>query len=348
MLFLLACSDQDVTPEKGGFESAAPIDFPDDTDPVDTVDTTPVDETDSPPVDTWRPDTDPHSGGYETGQGIEDFSDCDSLREAPWDWEAVHDILYWEDFAFDKDGSMLTINGMSLIRQWLDGTTEVIFPMFGDSRGHLPIDGDRYIISSLNTATFDLVGDDGSREQLATGAYILAITVDDDRWAYFDDYMKGGIGRVNLDTYDEEVVAEGLQMPDGIVWDSRNSQLYVVENYPSQLTVVRYDESEEEFEEPETVAVLENGTYLDGVTVDHCGNVYIADATNGLYRYVPELDTLELLTEWPTGVYTPSVHFGEGYGDFETDHLFVMDYNGSQLFEFDAQVKGRPNPYVDL
>lgn len=339
--------DQEVNPEPvGGFETAAPLDLPDDTDPVDTADST--------PTDTNPSDTDTDSTWFDTDDPVDTdttepdpFADCHALRPAPWEAEDHIAVKYWEDFAFDNDGSMLTLYGNSLIRQWLDGSTELIFPMFGDSRGHLPIEDDKYVISGLSSGLY-IIDEGGGKERIAEGMYILAITVDDDRWAYYDDYSRGTIGRVNLDSYEVETVADGLTYPDGIVWDSYGGQLWVVQNYPPVLTRIPYDASSGTFDDPEDMAVFDTGyAYLDGVTVDHCGNVYIADAASGLYRYVAETETLEVLAEWPYGVYTPSVHFGEGYGDFESDHLFVMDYNGSQLFEFDAQVAGRPNPYVD-
>lgn len=345
MLFALcACVENEVNPEgNDDFDTGDPFTLGKDTEPGDSEDTA-VDSDSGESGETsttWYVDeTD------ETGTTIPD--DCPvELREAPWEErERIEDITYAEDFTFDNDGSIVIVRYPDIVRQWGDGSMELIYPNFGDSRGILAVDGECWVVSSLNRYALERICADGSQETLASGAYILAITIDDERNVYYEDYTSQTVWRVNLDSLDVELVVENAHGIDGLTWNSYDGGLYLNLNYPGELAVV-YPDGSGGWTEPEAVAVPSPYYYLDGITADRCGNIYPVDMFNGIFRYRIDTGEIELMAEWIDGIYTPSAHFGEGYGDFPSDHIYVMDYNGDQLFEFDAGIDGRPNPEVD-
>lgn len=229
MFTLLACIENEVAAPEA-FDSGQPWDPPGSTEP----DSDPPDETDSPP-----PDSDPTTtwidSAVDSGGSTTEPYECPELLEGPWEGEALEQMSYAEDFAFESDGSVVLVDLFDLVRIWPDGSQELVFPMIGSSRGILPIDGDCYAISVNDVGEVQRVCTDGSRESLVFGVQSLGIALDDRRRLYYDDWTSKGIGWVHLDTLEGGLIESGFSRPDGVVWSATDRAVYFVQNDPPRL-----------------------------------------------------------------------------------------------------------------
>jgi hypothetical protein len=88
--------------------------------------------------------------------------------------------------------------------------------------------------------------------------------------------------------------------------------------------------------------VFEAGDLLDAITVDTCGNVYVAGYRSGkVWRVRIPDQTAEVLVDLPAGGFEGycAARFGAGYGDWSRTTLYVS--NRSHLYGIELGVEGR-------
>ena len=85
---------------------------------------------------------------------------------------------------------------------------------------------------------------------------------------------------------------------------------------------------------------------LDGMGVDACGNVYVAEYTNAvLWRIRPDgtkepMVDLHQYTDW-----IPNMNWGTGEG-WQKDVLYVSDRNVDEVFAVKLGVPGKREPHL--
>ena len=86
------------------------------------------------------------------------------------------------------------------------------------------------------------------------------------------------------------------------------------------------------------------GAFLDGLTVDVCGNLYMPKyELSALFRISLDGDT-RLYHQWDRGQYGHGLEWGRGFGDFAADTLyFPQPYNGNTVLEMRVGIAGAPN-----
>ena len=84
---------------------------------------------------------------------------------------------------------------------------------------------------------------------------------------------------------------------------------------------------------------------LDGIGVDACGQVYVAEYISGkLMRFAAEGSDAELVARLRSS-WIPNLHWGVGAGGFERDVLYVADRTNAGIFGVYVGVGGRPELY---
>lgn len=87
------------------------------------------------------------------------------------------------------------------------------------------------------------------------------------------------------------------------------------------------------------------GGGLDGIGVDACGQVYVAEYVTGkVMRFSAEGAEAELVTRLRSS-WIPNLHWGPGAGGFASDVMYVADREGGTIFGVNVGVPGRPELY---
>jgi sugar lactone lactonase YvrE len=84
---------------------------------------------------------------------------------------------------------------------------------------------------------------------------------------------------------------------------------------------------------------------LDGLGVDVCGHVYIAEYVIGIvWRFPPTGGRAEFLAALDSG-WIPNVHWGSGLGGWDKNTLYVADRDQGRLFGLEVGAPGVPQPF---
>ena len=79
---------------------------------------------------------------------------------------------------------------------------------------------------------------------------------------------------------------------------------------------------------------------LDGINVDACENVYVTEYIQGkIWRFDDEDAEAQLVSRVRSS-WIPNMHWGNGYGGWERDILYVMDREEGSVFSLPLQVEG--------
>jgi hypothetical protein len=91
---------------------------------------------------------------------------------------------------------------------------------------------------------------------------------------------------------------------------------------------------------------VSDDTLVDGLGVDACGNVYVAEFySKGLYRIPVGGGEGEQLVEWSEIEYGHGLQWGSGLGDWSETALFLpQPYNDFNVVEVEVGVPSRPQP----
>lgn len=82
------------------------------------------------------------------------------------------------------------------------------------------------------------------------------------------------------------------------------------------------------------------GGGLDGLNVDECGNVYVSEYVVGyLWRIFPN-GVIEKAAKLPSS-WIPNLDFGRGIGGWDERTLYVMNLNGSNIYEVPIKFRGK-------
>ncbi len=318
-LLLAACTPPAVT-EK-------PTPETDDTGGPDTHETDPPDSGDT---------DDTHRTVDTNDTGMLDY-DCDALpegmdvEETTFDWaRGYHDVV------FDTEGNIVGQDTTgNLIKATYDGDSELWVPNAGWTEGmdRLP-DGSIVYASGMSQSIIRLTPD-GGRETLAGNAGdVNGVTVGPDHKVY---YANTGVFRVDPDTLEiEELVPRTPQLgARHIVFNLDSTRLYIATLARGDVWYIELDEDLNPASEVTHFAEDVGGGWHDGIGIDACGNLYVAEYYDMSLFRVREDATVELLGRPNAGAaYGHGIEFGSGLGDWKTGALYLpLPYGQNKVKE---------------
>ena len=310
-----------------------------DANPVDagrTIDAT-------PPVDAAPPDAEPVR--------------CDQLHPLPLDSSRLTTLTGFsqsEDFAFDADGNMVSVEPGAIRRQPKTGVPSYLAGNFNDSAGTAFLaDGD-LMLNDVGAESLVRIANDGSPTTVRGGiSYPNGIAVSAEGKVYVADQNNGTVLEINPDDGDDfAMIATGLFNPNGLSFSPDYQTLYVGSFYGGTVHRIVSDGAGG-WNAPvlhgeiasEDKGGGDPGGGLDGVAVDGCGNVYITEYIFGkIWRLAPEGGAPELVIDLPSE-WIPNLHWGPGIGGWEKDRLYVADRDAGRVFEIDLGVTEKPTVY---
>ncbi len=252
-----------------------------------------------------------------------------------------------EDFDFDADGYVVSVENSNLIGKDPYTNTKVYSPNISSwTAGTRALATGDFVVADANNGELVLVDHvTGGQTVLMAGlAYPNGVEVDADNNVYVAENDGDRVNRVNAyDPYDREVVAEGVQYPNGLILSPDQQTLYIGSFGAGKVYAVDRDpkggwQTPRVFYDPSSG---DNG--FDGVNVDICGNVYITEWISGkVYRVSPDGKTAGLVAELDSS-WIPNLRWGVGVAGWDPNTLYVADRDRGRLFAIEVGIPGVPH-----
>lgn len=296
----------------------------------------------APPMGGTSGDGGENLGGFPVPPG------CEEMVTAPAPFKQLFGFTSSEDFAFDELGNYVGIDGNgNLVRISIDGRTTLWAPAVGSGfmagTGILP-DGSA-VICDAGVGSLKKVSPNGAVTTLLGGLqYPNGLDIGADGYIYVAENNDDQVRRVDPNTGEFTIAATGLVSPNGVTVSS-DPKVFFVGSFGGG--VVYKVQMGDDVTQPGTVTEFATGFQsggLDGIGVDECGYVYVAEYTTGVvYRITPAGET-SVLANVPS-FWIPNIKWGRGLGGFERNVMFVADRDQSSLFAMQINREGATEFY---
>jgi hypothetical protein len=338
-VLLLACGSKDETaepdpPEETDTDTDADADGDTDADADADADSDADADADADSDADADADTDADSDA-DVDTGMLDY-DCGALK-APGAFKEVllanargyHDVVVDEDgllVGIDPPGNMMTTAYGGSATLWVPGIGTV------EGMDRLPDgtivygNGQNRTVGSITTA--------GVPQNLVNNAGdIHGVTVGPDHMVY---YANGGVHRVDPDTLvTEELLAVDIQKGyRHLVFSLDSTRMYIATLARGQIWELELDANLDPVGQPTLFAENVGGGWHDGIAIDACGYLWVAEYyTNGLYRVDPAGNVEEIFRNGGS-MYGHGVEFGTGIGGWMQGALYLpLPYNQNKVKE---------------
>jgi sugar lactone lactonase YvrE len=289
--------------------------------------------------------------------------DCRGLPEGPFEATQLGGPVASEDLAFDAAGNLVGNDMTQIFKCPHDGSPHP-FSTFGQFRAGMRMlpSGD-LVIANDTLGELDRVTPDGSHQMILSGLrYPNGVAVDLEGFVYLTEHDGARVLRIDPDTGDYTAIVDGaIQNPNGLTFSPDYRYLYIGSFCGAAGTIHRI-----EIHADGTAGTLEpwasgvgNGCH-DGMAVDACGNVYVADYASSsdfstrIFRIAPDGTNAHVVIDpsgdgggyygWG-GTYLPNMDWGTGQGGWDTMNLYFPEGSTQKVYEVALGVPSKPRPY---
>ena len=275
--------------------------------------------------------------------------DCDAIEEGPFEATA---ITAWtvEDLDFDDDGYMIGSDWQHVYRTDYNGEREVLVPNLNFRAGmrRLP-NGDIVLANDTQGSLMRLYKDqDYAYETIVPNLrYPDGIEVDRNGIVYVTEHDDRQVHRVDPDTGEvQTIVDQDIRSPNGITFNETWDALYMA-GFSGEGILYRLPIDEDgNTGELEVYREDVGSGWLDGMGVDYCGNIYIADYMRSkLVRLFPDGEFRDIVADGADMggyIYMPNFQWGSGIGGWDPLKLYIADgSNAERSWELDLGVPSK-------
>lgn len=302
---------------------------PDSDAPTGLTTTTDGTTTDGPlPTDTGTGTTGeppPIAGGFP----YFDFDCSLPLDPGPFDHGTLSGTASNEDIALDMDGFLLAADwSANLLRYTYEGDGQLWGTSFGDPTGLevLP-DGDLAVADRSQSRVVVQDYQTGAIEVIATDiSWPNGLEVAPDGSILVTDSYAASIYRIDRKTGEMQVVANDIPNADGLALNETYDALYVGTMIGPEILKVPIH-AVGDYGPTEVVPMPADVPWsiIDGIQVDRCGNLLLADFYGSVWRFNPT--TQEIHQVYHSAAMTiPAIRFGTGLGGWSHLSVFLSTY----------------------
>ncbi len=283
------------------------------------------------------------------GVGGSSVVDCDNIPQGPFSYTVMWGPKATEDLAFDGQGRLVGAANGNLYKSLYGGQSGL---WLGNAGGFISglraLPGGDIMYADVDSGTLFRVDSTPQKTPVLSGlAYANGITVDLDGYVWVAEQNGGRVRRVDPDTGNFEVLADGLHNPNGVSFSPDYNTLYIGSFGGGSIHALSIDPPSTPDNVPLFIDDFTSTGSLDGMGVDACGNVYVCEYVEAkVWRISPDAQDVSLVvdlggeTSW-----IPNMQWGTGIGGWEKDHLFVLDISDEKLYEIPVGVPAKPRPF---
>jgi hypothetical protein len=259
--------------------------------------------------------------------------DCDNLPPFNLGDTTLRDARAYHGLAFDDDGTLIGWDQRSaLVKSLYRQGFSVFVPGFNSVQQiDRMADGD-FAIAENAAGRLTRVTSAGATSPISTAVgNAYGVTVGPDGMIYTAD---NGVKRTDPSTgRTQQFLEDGCcQTAHSLNFNLDSTRMYIGTIGNGTVYYVDLDEDLNPVGRPRTYANF--GGWHDGIEVDECGNIYVADySTSGFYRV--ELDgTVTPIVDADSRLYGHGAMYGRGVGGWRTDAIYQPEpYNGNRIRE---------------
>lgn len=251
-----------------------------------------------------------------------------------------------EDFDFDPDGYAVSEYQTNVAGKDLAGNVKVITADIGSwTAGTRTLRTGDIVIAVPAEGNIKLVDPlTGAKSVILGGmAYPNGVDVDLQDNVYVADQTNSRVIRVNAyNPDDSELIATGLNNPNGVILSPDDMILYVGSFGGGVIYAIDKDPVTLTWGAPRIL--VQSPTFdmgYDGINVDRCGNVYWTEYIVGKVRRVtPDGATVSLVADLPSS-WIPNLRWGHDIGGWRNDVLYVSDRDQGRIFGLEVGIPGK-------
>jgi len=352
-------------PDPGGPPDAAaelpmPVDIPSDpgVEPPDVPGTEAdgvVEPPDEGPPDIEEPDVD--AGAPDPGPPPDPGSepdvyvppvDCSAIPAGPFVMTKLNGMVASEDIAFDRNGHAVGANDKAIFKNSYAGKPQVFVPDMKFRAGMRYLPNGHLIVCDNVKGQLVRVDENGVKYPLMTGlSYPNGITVDMKGWIYFSEHDANVVWRVHPFTGDATVMTKQITSPNGLTFSPDYKTLYI-DGFNGNPKIYAMSVSPDGIPGKLVVLTELSTGWHDGMGVDACGNIYVADYNETrIYRISPDGKKKEMIIDGSSypNAYLPNMDWGSGIGGWDPLALYIPDGWQKGIFEVKIGVPAKPRPY---
>lgn len=285
--------------------------------------------------------------GEDTGP-VEPPFDCDHIPEGPFQLVKLDGPVASEDIAFDKEGHVVGSNDKAIFKSYYGGTPQVFVPKLSFRAGMRYLPNGHLVVCDNQKGQLVRIDEKGEIHVLISGlSYPNGIVVDMAGWVYFTEHDANKVWRVHPFTGDKQLLTTKISNPNGITFSPDYKTVYIG-GFSGVGTVYAMSISPDGVPGKLIDWATNVGTgWLDGMGVDICGNVYIADYNATIiYRITPDGKTkTPIINGSNIGAYLPNMDWGSGLGGWELTNLYFPNGWAKEVFEVEVGVPPKKRPY---
>jgi hypothetical protein len=281
--------------------------------------------------------------------GPEESIDCEAIPQGPFQLQKLSGPMASEDLAFDSQGNVIGSNDQAIFKSPYQGQPTLWVPNMQFRAGLRFLPNGHLIVCNNNKGELIRIDEEGVQHVVLSGlSYPNGIVIDMQGWIYFTEHDNNQVRRVHPYTGEWTILTEEISSPNGLAF-SRDYRTLYIGGFSGVGTV--YAMSISETGTPGKLiswATNVGSGWLDGMAVDACGNVYVADyGATIIYRISPDGQTkTQLITaEGTEGAYLPNMQWGTGIDGWDPLSLYIPDGWNKGVFEIYIGVPGAPVPY---
>lgn len=256
---------------------------------------------------------------------LPDFNEGDTTMS---DARAYHGI------EFDDDGNLLGYDGRSsIVKSRYDGDTEVFLPGVGTVQQIDRFPNGDWVYADNTSGSLVRLYPSGATETIATSVgSAYGVTVGPDEKVYI---AYPGVKRVDPDTGEvEDLITTSGVTYHVLEFNLDSTVMYLGTIGSGDVYEAPLDANLDPVGTPTVFASRVGSGWHDGIGIDECGNLWVADyVSRGLYRVEADATVTSMATTDPTA-YGHGLKWGSGIDGWRTDALYLpQPYNSNTVRE---------------
>ncbi len=304
-------------------------------------------------------DSDSDSDGDSDGDSD---SDTDSDTDVDYDCSNLQSPVVTElvwpkasvDIAFDSEGYLVGSNTNAVFKTEKGSQATLFVPAVKGRAGLRYLPNGNLVLVQEELGVIRKIYPDGTHDVLTTGLHNpYGIAVDMDGMLFVADDTR--VLRVDPESGAQKAVISPMPNSarmltfdkdyDGLFIGGESDIIYRAPidgegnvGTPSAWGTIPLDDAG---------GISDLGAYIDGLGVDACGNVYVAEVgTDALYRIPAQGGEGEVFIDWGMDRYGHGIEWGSGIGGWDTHSIFLpQPYDNNTVVEVEIGVPSKPRPF---